>query len=220
MIPFQHHMRLHLIKSFLILSLTLVAINSCKGQHSNIPPKECIALNDKAMTLLMNYPMNGEQELNTAIDLLKQAISCDSTDWVFYINLGNAYDKKHNYNGEMAALNKVLTLTKNDPAILLQIGMLYEVKGRVDSAKNMYQLTEVEYEKRLAKNPKDVNLIKGNILLKGVTDGKDEAIKALNEQIKIHPELSSQLSGELLFYKYFNRHDFVFRLPTVTDLSK
>jgi tetratricopeptide (TPR) repeat protein len=168
----------------------------------------------------MNYPMNGEKGLDKALDLFKQAISCDSTNMVFYNNLANAYDKKHNYDGEMVALNKLIILTANDPAMLMQKGMLFEFTGDIDSAKNIYHLTQVEYENRLHKNPNDIELIKGIILLKAVTDGKDEAVKVLNKQIKTHPELSSQLSSELMFYKYFNRHDFVFRLPTVTNLDK
>lgn len=168
----------------------------------------------------MNYPMNGKKGLDKAIDLFKQAIGCDSTNVIFYNSLANAYDQKHNYAGEMIAVDKMLTLTANDPAILMQKGMLFEVMGRLDNAKKTYYIAQLEYKKRLAKYPGDINLIKGMILLKAVTDGKDEAVKAINKQIKISPNLSSELSHELLFYQYFNRHDYVFRLPTVTNLDK
>jgi tetratricopeptide (TPR) repeat protein len=197
----------------------IIAINACNSQKTN-HPVECIKLNDEGINYLMNYPMNGEKGLEKAIDLFKQAISCDSTNFIFYNNLANAYDQKHNYDGEMVVMNKMLALTANDPAILMQKGMLFEVMGRANSAKELYNLSKVEYEKRLAKRPNDINLIKGIVSLIGVDSGKEEAIKALNEQIKIHPELSPELSQQLLFYKYFNRHDFVFRLPTVTDLNK
>lgn len=213
-------MRVTLKITCLILSLTLFTISSCKGQHSNIPAKECIELNNKGLDLLMNYPMNGEQELDKAVDLFKQAITCDSTDWVFYNNLANAYEKKHNYNGELIELNKLLILNENYPMFIISKGMVFEKINKIDSANKMYDFANVEFKKRLAKNPEDVGLIQGVIQLKAITLGKDSAIKEIDNQIKLHPNLSSKLSYEYEYYKYFNRHNYIYGLPTEIDSSK
>jgi len=210
------------IKTLAFAGLMLIVFN-CLGQNSSDRgghPLRCIKLNDEGIGYLENYPANGEKGLDKAIDLFKQAIACDSTNFVFYNNLASAYDQKHNYSGEMLAINKLLTLTGNHPALLMQKGMLWEVMGYLDLAKETYRQTQLEYEKRLAARNNDIELIKGMVLLKGVVSGKDAAIEALNEQIKKHPELSSELSQEFLFYKDFNRHDFVFRLPTVINLKQ
>ena len=209
----------HDIRIIASIVLVLVTINSCSSQSKN-HSTECIGLNNEGIKYLTNYPMNGEKGLDKAIDLFKQAVNCDSTNVNFYNSLANAYDKKHNYDAEMVAMNKMLLLTLNDPGILVQKGMLFEVMGHVDSAKEIYSRTDAEYQKRLAKRPNDINLIEGMILLKAITDGKDEAIKVINKQIETHPDLSSELSHELLFYQYFNRHDYVFRSSTGTDLNK
>ena len=209
----------HCFKTVISIVLILITIHSCSQNKINHPP-ECIKLNNEGVSYLMNYPMNGEKGLNKAIDLFKQAINCDSTNTVFYTSLATAYEKKHNYNGEMMMLDKSLKLTANNPDLLLEKGMLFEVKGNFDSAKIIYHLTQVEYEKRLNKQPDEIGLIKGFILLKGVIGGKEAAIKELDKQIKIHPKFSLELSKEYSFYQYFNRHNFVFRLPTERDLDK
>jgi len=164
--------------------------------------------------------MNGEQELDKAVDLFKQAITCDSTDWVFYNNLANAYEKKHNYNGELIELNKLLILNENYPMFIISKGMVFEKINKIDSANKMYDFANVEFKKRLAKNPEDVGLIQGVIQLKAITLGKDSAIKEIDNQIKLHPNLSSKLSYEYEYYKYFNRHNYIYGLPTEIDSSK
>jgi hypothetical protein len=94
------------IRIIFSIALILTTIGSCKSQNGK-HPAECIALNNEGVKYLMNYPMNGENGLDTAIDLFKQAINCDSTNVIFYNSLANAYDQKHDYNDEMITLNKI-----------------------------------------------------------------------------------------------------------------
>src|ERR1700760_1042731 len=182
----------HIRRIAIIISVLITAI-SCVGQNKD-HSKDCIKLNNEGIEYLTNYPMNGEKGLDKAVDLFKKAINCDSTNVIFYNSIANAYDQKHDYHSEMIAVNKMLSLTVNDPAILMAKGTLFEVMGHVDSAKETYQRAQMEYQKRLSKSPNDFYLISGMILLKAVTDDKDEAIKLLNEQIKSHPDLSAKLS--------------------------
>lgn len=196
--------------TFLLFGFT--TISSCTNNHSNKmgPSRECIKLNDDGTQLLLNYRGDNKDELDKAINLFKQAINCDTTYSIAYVNLANAYDHEGSYKEEMACLNRLLVLNNDDPTILVLKGMLFERMNQIDSAKQIYSLTKTAYEKRIAKTPNDINLIKGKIELKALTDGKSEAIKELREQIKTHPNLSSKLTEEYYFYEHFDRHAHIY----------
>lgn len=199
-------------KMLCTLLLSVSVVNSCTGNHANnanMPSAECIKLNNAGFDSLINYPMNSEKGLDHAIDLLKLAIKCDSTYPNPYINLVNAYDQKGNYNEEMINLNKVLLLTNNDPSFLTIKGMLFERMKNIDSAKKTYSLAQKRFTNILVKQPKDINAIEGIVRLKGITDGKDSAIKELDEQIKKNPDLSSKLFIEYEFYEHFDRENYI-----------
>ncbi|MGN6394679.1 MAG: tetratricopeptide repeat protein [Mucilaginibacter sp.] len=202
------------------LLFTIVAISACNhSKKSDGHSTECISLNNRAMHLLGNYPMNGKDSLKKAISLFRQAIHCDSTNVVFYLGLVNAYVQEKNYTEEMVVDNKLLALTANDPSILMQKAMLFELMNHSDSAKEIYRLSRLTYKKRLANDPENIRLIRGLVLLKGVTAGRDSAIKDLKEQIRMHPRLSPALSGDFEFYKDFDQRSYIFRLPVVRNLS-
>ena len=162
----------------------------------------------------MKFPSDGEKDINEAISLFKQAVICDSTYAIGYTNLANAYGRKHSYSEEITALNSVLALTDNDALILLEKGEVFERTNIIDSAKKSYYLAEIGFEKRLVKHPDDADIIKELILLKALMVGKDEAIKEIDEQIKLHPDLKDKLSSEYEYYKIFNRHALIYNLPT------
>lgn len=207
-------------KKTLNVLFSLSLINSCTSNQSSgawIPSKDCIKLNNQGAEYLMNYPIEGETGLNKAINFFEQAIKCDSTYVNAYMNLENALDHQRSYDDELKISNKLLIITNNDPSILVTRGMLFEKMNNLDSAKNAYYLAKIGYEKKYNKHPENVNLIKEIILLKALTDGKEEAIKQLDVQIKIHPNLASKLSGEYDFYKDFDKHAFIYGLTSVDN---
>jgi hypothetical protein len=118
------------------------------------------------------------------------------------------------------ALDKVLALTGNAAPILLEKGKVLEMTNNPDSAKKLYYLAKIGFEKRLVKHTDDAESIKELILLKALMVGKEEAIKEIGEQIKLHPGLKQKLSGQYEFYKIFNRHTFIYNLPTEGSVSK
>jgi len=199
------------------LLLFVTEINTCVHNHSNsinVPSKECIELNNRGVEYLMKFPSDGEKDINEAISLFKQAVICDSTYAIGYTNLANAYGRKHSYSEEIMTLNKVLALTDNAPPILLEKGKVFEMTNSIDSAKKLYYSAKIGFEERLAKHPDNAEIIKELILLKALMVGKDEAVKEIDEQIKLHPDLRENLSGQYEYYKIFNRHAFIYNLPT------
>jgi len=196
----------------------LIAITSCThSQNMKVPSKECIALNNKGVDYLMIFPTHGDDELNKAIDCFKQAIQLDSTYATAYINISIAYHRKLDFADEMKTYNVLLVLTNNSPSIQLMKGVLFERINNIDSAKLYYNFATIGYEKEQVRHPDNAENIKALILLKALTDGKDAALKKLDEQIKAHPELQGKLSGEYEYYKSFDRHNYIYDLPTEVE---
>jgi tetratricopeptide (TPR) repeat protein len=198
------------------LLLILVVINSCSQK---LPPKKAINLNNMGVKCLMEFPTN-DKTLDSAIIFFNQALQLDSTYVIAYMNLTTAYNRKHNYKNEMLILNKVIGLHYGSPQVILTKGMLFERMNNVDSAKQCYQTADIKLQKKLIKNPNDVGLIEELIFLKAIANGKDAAIAETNEQIKKHPDLTSKLTGQYSFYKYFDRHNTIFGLPTEITSNK
>lgn len=199
------------------LLLFVTDISACVHNHSigvNIPSKECIELNNSGVKYLMKFPSDGEKDINEAIHLFKQAVICEPTYAIGYSNLANAYDRKHSYSEEITALNKVLALTGDAEPIILEKGEAFERANNIDSAKKLYYLAKIGFEKRLVKHPDDAGIIKELILLKAIMVGKDEALNEIDAQIKLHPDLKEKLSVEYEFYKIFNRNAFIYHLTT------
>ncbi|MGF7080072.1 tetratricopeptide repeat protein [Mucilaginibacter sp. UYCu711] len=207
----------YIFKSASIIIL-LTAINSCSnGQGTH--PKECIELNNKGSDILTSST-DGKRDLDKAVDFFKQSIVCDSTNITPYINLTTALDDKHLFKEEIIFYNKILKMTKNDPGMLEQKGMLFERMNDSVSANKIYSLAFSECKERLVQNPADGNLIGILVDLKAITIGTDEAIKELDKQLNVHPELSPRLSYLHEFYKNFNRYAFVHRLATIDGIPQ
>src|SRR6185503_16231239 len=97
-----------------------------------------------------------------------------------YMNLANAYDRKKSYVDELVVLNKELILTNDEPSILTEKGMLFERMAFIDSANKIYLMAKLNYEKKLTEKP-SARIVDGLVLLKALTNGKNEAIKELGK---------------------------------------
>ncbi|MGN6640304.1 MAG: tetratricopeptide repeat protein [Mucilaginibacter sp.] len=164
---------------------------------------------------MMKFAPDEPHDIDTAISLLKQAIDCDPQFLAAYVNLANAYDKSNDYDKELAVINKELALSKSDPSILLNKARLFEKSNKVDSAKNIYGLTQIILDEKLKKQPNNIGLIQSKILLLALTVGKDEAMKELNHQINICPEYKKELQSEYLYFKNFDRHSYIYGYSVV-----
>ncbi|WP_439698117.1 hypothetical protein ACFGVS_07625 [Mucilaginibacter sp. AW1-7] len=166
---------------------------------------------------MMNYPMNGKNGLLRAIDLFTQAINCDSTYLLAYINLANAYDRNHDYKKELTIYNKALMLSKNYPSIITTKAEVFEKMGMLDSAKKVYQLARQSFTDSLAIHPNDANFIGGFILVMPLTEGKESALKELDRRITLNPELKSKMYTDYYFYQYFDKRAYLYHLTQYTQ---
>ena len=101
--------------------------------------------------------------------------------------------------------------------MITQKGVLFERLNDIDSAKKYYYLANKEYERELKKDPDNAETVKGLILIKALTSGKDDTIREIDRQIKLHPAFQLKLSGEYEYYKVFDRHNYIYNLPTEID---
>jgi hypothetical protein len=119
------------------------------------------------------------------------------------------YECMRNYHAEMDIVNKLFPLEKNDPAILIQKGILFEKMNRIDSAKTTYFLANKIYREKLAGDPGNIDLISDIILLKAIADGKDAAIKERDEEMQKYPQLASKLNAQTYYLEDFDRNSFL-----------
>lgn len=193
--------------SRLILSLFIfiVIISSCTGRSIskyNLPPKECIALNDNGFTHIQDYlERHSDKQLDMAANLLKEAIKCDSTYFIAYKNLADVYGYMKNYNAEISIYDKLIILSNESPLMVYGKASLYLKLNKPDSAKITYVSAESVYNTKLKKDPGNVNMIISKIILKAFSDSKEEAMKELREQIKMHPNDSILIIKKTKFIK-------------------
>jgi len=196
------------MKNTLTFLLLCISIISCGQQHNSnqaMPSKECVHLNDEGVKYLMKPSYYGKAVVDTAITFLLQATHCDTNYLMAYNNLAIAYDHKRDYKTELSVYGKLLFLTSNSPVFLVRQAIIYEKINDINAAKKTYALAEAAYKQKLSAVPNDVVAIKGLIYLKALTVSKDSAIKELNIQEKIHPDLSAELREQLYFYENFDR---------------
>jgi tetratricopeptide (TPR) repeat protein len=204
--------------TFCFIWLSIV-IYSCHGQEKNLPPSDCIELNNKGTDYLMRYHGEKDLRLDSAISFLKQALVCDSTYLKAYMNIALAYDYKQDYNEELITYNKILLLTKNYPTIMVEKGIVLEKMHKLDSAVKTYKLAGIAFNKQLLTHPKNLNLIGGSILLLALTEGKESALKELDKQVSANPELASKMASDYFFYQNFNKNAFMYHLNKDATLT-
>jgi len=187
------------IKIWMYSLSVVLYINSCTQKKPDMINKgalsrECILLNDSAFKHITKYNQNEDsRHLDTALYLLKEAISCDSNYFIAYSNMANTYDFKKDYKAEITILNKMLIIDNNSWWILVRKGMTYEKLNNLDSTKQAYFLADSLVKVDLKKNPSNKGTIISYIMLINAIYGKEAAVKELNKQIKKHPEFRPEL---------------------------
>jgi tetratricopeptide (TPR) repeat protein len=199
--------------------LGLTIFYSCTNEHGNktmSPSKECVKLNNEGAKLIMDYNGAGDTSINLAIDLFKQAIKCDSTYSLAYLNLADAYDKSGKYKDELFSLNKSLKINNNPSVLILKV-RLFVKTNELDSARKVFKLANKKLEESITNHNSNLSAIKELILLKAIMYGRDEALKEIDKQMQMHPEFSIQLKDEYDFYKDFDKDSFINGTPKVTS---
>lgn len=177
-----------------------------------IPSSECIELNNKGTSFMMNVTENEKGGVLKAISFFKKAIDCDSTYLLAYINLANAYDRNREYKEELNISKKILTLSRNNPSMITLRAEAFEKMNLLDSAKRLYQLAKHNFRDSLITHPGDVNFIHGFVLGVALTEGKESALSELNRQIKLNPKLQSDLITDFYFFEDFDKKSYLYHL--------
>ncbi len=183
-------------------------VNSTK--KSNVIAKQCVALNDSAVSLLNKYYFEGtnQAELDVILDLLNQAIACDTNYFLAYNNKVTVLNLKGEYQKVVNLLDKMLEFSNNDPQLIFLKGIAYEKLNAYNAAKTTYVQAAVEYEKRLKLYPDSLEIIADKLFFTAFTKGKDEALSELNKYILKYPD-KTMLKDYQPMFENFNRDDFM-----------
>ncbi|MFZ6008855.1 MAG: tetratricopeptide repeat protein [Bacteroidota bacterium] len=171
--------------------------------------KECRSLNDSATKKINSfYTTNLNEQLDSAMFLLKKATECDTSYFLAYSNLTTVLALKGEYDSAIKVVNILLRLTKNDPEIVVYKGMLYEKQNKKESAQKEYNLANKLYDDRLAQYPDSLEIVGSKMFLKAYLEGKEKALSELDIYIKKYPnnELLQQYREMLT---EFQKDDFI-----------
>jgi len=192
-----------------------ILVNGCSGQDQDkaerdVPPKECIALNDSAGVHLQRFensvpPRNyRDKQLDTALYLLKEAVKCDSTYIIAYVNMADTYHDMNNLNAEMAVINRLILVSKGNTWFIFRKALLYKTENKIDSGKSTFAILTKQFDEQLKKDPENVRAIVNKIWIKAYSDGKDAGLKARDEEIKQHPEDAIKITNGTRTLEYLD----------------
>lgn len=193
--------------TFCLVYLTF-SVYSCHGQLNKMPPPECIELNNRGNSYMMNATEDQKSGISKAIQLFTEAIRCDSTYLIAYINLAQAYDRNLDYKKELRINNRILELSHNDPSIIMEKAEIFEKMGVMDSANKFYKLAKQSFIDSLSIHPNNKNYLSGLILEIALTEGKVLALKELNKYTTQNPALKSDADRD--FFENFDKRSYLF----------
>jgi tetratricopeptide (TPR) repeat protein len=200
-----------LILLTILPALLIILISSFNTYGQN----ECIELNQKGwphFDKYINYN-GGSRQLDTALSLYKKAIKCDPHNFTAYMNMRTIYTYMSNYKMAIAMDNEILKIYPSEPFFPFDKGMLFDKINKTDSANFNYRLAKARYSVKLKTDSNKSWIISKIVLLTALTNGKAEALKELNRQIKAYPQLSelndTTMFGKTYFLKDFNRKAYI-----------
>ncbi len=184
------------LRTILVMLLILLNIQSCDAQKNS----EAKALNDKAMSLILENDSNIWEALN----LLEQATSIDSSFYLAYVNKANLYCKIGKYNDAINTLGKAITIKKDYVEAIMARGFFSEKIGNKEDAKNDYILSLKIYNKLIKKSPNNLQLKINRAYTFMFIEGKEKGIIEYNRLRNKHPQDSLIKQMYDVFYE-FNR---------------
>jgi hypothetical protein len=142
--------------------------------------------------------------LDTALYLLKQAVKCDSTYIIAYVNMAGTYHDMNNLDAEMAVTNKLILISNGNTWFIFRKALLYKIENKIDSAKSTFAILTKQFDEQLKKDPENVRAIVNKIWIKAYSDGKDAGLKARDEAIKQHPKDAIKITNGTRTLEYLD----------------
>ena len=203
-------------RALVALLLTTTACNTQNNkdvittEKSNIVAEQCVVLHDSAMSLLNKYYFEDTNptKLDLILDLLNQAIACDTNYFLAYNDKVTVLSIKGEYMKVVSLLNKMLEFSGNDPQLIFLKGIAYEKLNNYSAAETAYKKAAIEYEKRLNLYPDSIEMILDKLFFIAFTKGKGEALSELNKYILKYPD-NTMFQDYKPMFENFNRDDFM-----------
>jgi len=174
--------------------------------------RDLLELNNNAVKILQNINRVHEPEirdslLNVGLDDVNKAIQKDSSFYNAYLNKATLLRHLGKYEESVGALQELLK-RKSYPEAIFVLGVTYEKLGNLQLATEKYKEAYAAYDKYL-KTPLAVaqDEINQQFLLIFI-EGKEKALKKINEEIKKNPDNTELLINKSIIEE-FNRQEFI-----------
>ncbi len=124
-----------------------------------------------------------------------------------YLNKANILKGLGKYDAAIKTLEELLKVKEDYPEAIFIMGLIYEKTGNMDKAKQKYKRALKAYADYL-KTPMATEQDKTNeALVLLFIEGKEKALKRINEQIKENPENNNLLIDKQII-EQFNRVEY------------
>jgi tetratricopeptide (TPR) repeat protein len=152
--------------------ILITFIFSCTGksqENSKIGYNpDAIELNNKAAEFVI------KNKTDKALELYDKAIKLDKSNYFPHIGKANIYISENNYNKALYELEEAIKKKQDLAEFIFFVGVLYEEKGNVEKAKELYLKSIRIFDERI-KNPdknkeRDVNILNRALAKKFLND--------------------------------------------------
>ncbi len=174
--------------------------------------RDLLMLNDNAVKVLQNIDRiidvkMKDSLLNKALDDIHEAIQKDSNFYNAYLNKAALLRHLGKYEESVAALQELLN-RKSYPEAIFVLGITYEKLGNLQLANEKYKEAFSEFNKRLKTPAATVRDESNQQFLLIFIEGKEKALKKINEEIKKNPGNTELLINKSIIEE-FNRQEFI-----------
>jgi tetratricopeptide (TPR) repeat protein len=181
--------------------------------HTDRKNGHVFVLNDMSVELMeksLRYEKGSyvrDSLLNEALSYANAAIEIKEDFYYAYLNKANILKSLGKYDAALKTLEELLKVKEDYPEAIFIMGLIYEKTGNMNKAKQKYESALKAYEDYL-KTPMATEQDKTNkdlVLL--FIEGKEKALRRINEQIKENPENINLLINKQII-EQFNREEY------------
>ena len=166
--------------------MPVVIWSFCARQSKPQTNEDCKKLNSRGVDSLLWYGATKKKSaLNAALNLLNEAIKCDSNLRIAKINKISVLGELGQYHDALQMID--LILVDKDSSLLILKSAYYEKLNERELSIKTYKIAYSYFSSQLKKHPENVNAIYCKLLTQSKVFGKDSITSEIQYYLKKYP---------------------------------
>jgi tetratricopeptide (TPR) repeat protein len=173
------------------LILIIICLASCNGKSTKDHfQSDCEKFNTQGVDSLMHYKVQFKKKKSTiesSLNLLNEAIKCDSNLNVARINKIPVLAELGQYNAQIEVINDLIKRTKDSTLLITRAGV-YEKLNEQELSTGAYKAAYKYCVRVLKDNPQNSSIIYFKILTQSKIDGIDAVQSEIDYYLSRYPD--------------------------------